>query len=786
MDRVLTEKIKMIMLNSGIDLVGFAPVSRWKNAPYLLSPQAILPESKVVIVGAMHITETWTELAGQPSPQDNSGPGGWHDHNSLLDRIAYRTARLINDAGYDAVPIASSNIWRYRAYKEIPSLFAPDISHIHASVAAGISEIGWSGLSINPEFGSRCRYVSIITSAPLVESPMYDGPALCDRCGECIRHCPSAALRKDLAKDPHTVEIGGKVFKYANKNIWRCAWAEHFNLDLDSKRLADADHVDEKMIIEEINKGALRGHERGVCQRVCVPPHLRVKGNDNFHQAWTNRRYPDNMPTLRKMRDDIEAMVTAKGVSLVSVGKIDRNAPESQIVIEQVPNVKSMMAFALEIPEYPHNDAGYYYAATMKLHHIMIQVERMVEELGYWAASAIDRKRIISCWSSDTEGKLTHLEWDVQKLAEQTKLGKVNADDLFETPEFGVRNIIAVLVTDADLPATPDVTGECNKPRYAKLTGRNLRRRLEAIADANLVTHFGVVKGETLDPVAAQLKKYFSDEELGASVVDTSGKPHGAWISEIRRKADNIKTPEDHLPGAKSVVVVGMYYLPAVIANAGLEKSKQIGAYAFQTYQTAYELEFAGFEMVQELHRMGYRARLSDNLLGIGSRVDTPRGELADARCNALEAFAAGLADIGASGAALTPGHGAHVRYITLITDAELPADEAFSDKTMCVKCGKCSSKCPMSAISGETFPLEIAGKSINYPVINRFRCDWSKRYSLCPEEGPALIGNNTKVEAPDGNVSIEQLAEACSQKDQVMKQRTCILESCLINCPAK
>lgn len=139
-----------------------------------------------------------------------------------------------------------------------------------------------------------------------------------------------------------------------------------------------------------------------------------------------------------------------------------------------------------------------------------------------------------------------------------------------------------------------------------------------------MVTHFGVVKSETLNPVVEQLKKHFSDEELGASIVDISGKPHGAWVSEIRHTTNNIKTPEDHLKGARSAVVLGMYYSPAVIANAGLEKSKQIGTYAFQTYQTAYELEFAGFELVLALHRMGYHARLSDNLLGIGSRVDTP------------------------------------------------------------------------------------------------------------------------------------------------------------------
>lgn len=144
------------------------------------------------------------------------------------------------------------------------------------------------------------------------------------------------------------------------------------------------------------------------------------------------------------------------------------------------------------------------------------------------------------------------------------------------------------------------------------------------------------------------------------------------------------------------------------------------------------------------------------------------------------------MADVGQSGAALTPDYGPHVRYITLITDAEIPADEVYSGPALCVNCNACRQKCPMNALSGKSFSLEIAGKTINYPEIDRFRCDWSKRYSLCPEEGPALIGNTTKVEAPAGDITIEQLADACTKKDQVMKQRTCILETCLRNCPAK
>ncbi len=165
-NRVLTEKVRTDILDYGMDLVGFAPVSRWENAPYLLSPEAILPGAKTVVVAALHLTDTFMEMGGEPEPQDNS-PGGFLNGSAFIERFSYRTARLLNDSGHQAVGIACSNIWRYREFEGIPSLFAPDLSHIHAAAAAGLGEIGWSGLTITPEFGNRVRFYSVVTDAAL-------------------------------------------------------------------------------------------------------------------------------------------------------------------------------------------------------------------------------------------------------------------------------------------------------------------------------------------------------------------------------------------------------------------------------------------------------------------------------------------------------------------------------------------------------------------------------------------------------------------------------------------
>jgi ferredoxin len=118
-------------------------------------------------------------------------------------------------------------------------------------------------------------------------------------------------------------------------------------------------------------------------------------------------------------------------------------------------------------------------------------------------------------------------------------------------------------------------------------------------------------------------------------------------------------------------------------------------------------------------------------------------------------------------------------------TDAELPTDTASPAAGYCKDCEICAEKCPMQALNDDSFKIRIGDTQIDYPQIPRHRCDWSKRYSLCSEEGPALIGNNTNVKAPEGPISIETLAEACKAKDPIMKSRTCVLETCLRQCPA-
>lgn len=80
---------------------------------------------------------------------------------------------------------------------------------------------------MTPEFGPRQRFTVIITEAPLEESPLYKGPALCSKCMSCVTKCPVNAIDKDKK---HSIEIEEKAFEYGVHDRQRCDWSKRYAL----------------------------------------------------------------------------------------------------------------------------------------------------------------------------------------------------------------------------------------------------------------------------------------------------------------------------------------------------------------------------------------------------------------------------------------------------------------------------------------------------------------------------------------------------------------------------
>jgi epoxyqueuosine reductase len=203
----------------GVDLVGIAPAERLAEGPEGGRPTDYLPTARSVVVLATRIPDGTIEVAGHyEEPGKTLGPYMWYGYLQLnweLSSAAARLARFIEARGFKALPFAPTGM-RYKFGNRA------DFSHRHAALAAGLGEIGFSGLVLTPEFGPRQRLVSIITDAPLESSPMYEGPKLCrpDSCKRaCIKACPTKAMTGEVSftMDGHTIE-------HARLHTVRCKW----------------------------------------------------------------------------------------------------------------------------------------------------------------------------------------------------------------------------------------------------------------------------------------------------------------------------------------------------------------------------------------------------------------------------------------------------------------------------------------------------------------------------------------------------------------------------------
>lgn len=791
MNRNLTEKIKKFALDLGADLVGIAPIERFAGAPVMMSPQGLMPTAKNVIVCAIHHPDAAMELGGEEHPQKIGPYTIQYEMNLKLDYIAFRVARFIDGLGYDVIPIASSNIWRYRDFMNLRANFAPDISHIYAATCAGLGQIGWNGLTVSPEYGAWNRFISIITDAPLCGTPMYEDTKLCDMCGECIRRCPTDAYRKEV-NGVKSIEVEGRTFKFANKNLWRCAWGEHFELDLD---LDIPDTVNEEVILDCIDKYGRRGGEMGCCVKYCLPAHLRQDGG-NFTSTYIRKKhvYASDLPVHRRIYDDIAACVQRYSVDDIAFldeetlrnAGIDYKAAFSHAKGAVVYSITFRKAEG-ELPEselYRSHGRGDGYlsagnnpertALSFFTGFANLDIARMLENAGFEALNSIS--------GQESYAKAAGFDSIIK-----SQYGCRGNDDHDKTGEAcpGYRTFYGVVLTSAAFKRTV-FTGLQEPVDNLRLSlTENLSEQIRAEGS----DIYAVVPAARMAALAEKLESVKGGEKL--LLARDKNQIFKEYLPEVHEVQRRIYKPSDYLKGAQNVIIFALHFPRKVSEMALQPPAYAVGPYAFATYQTCFELAFSAFRICKYLQGKGYNAVMSMDLTGVGGDVGSPRGLLNDAFCNSLEAVEAGLGELAANGVCHTGRHGMNQRFMAIVTDA--PLDEYISVEKpgssaadYCADCRKCIEACPANALQPENgVEIKLCGRNYKWFPASSARCEWAKKYGLCGEEGSKYTGSTTEAPLPDV-IDPEKLAAALKTSDRVLKFRPTTAERCIMDCPLR
>ncbi|MBQ7381398.1 MAG: epoxyqueuosine reductase, partial [Clostridia bacterium] len=652
MNRNLTARVKECAYGIGADLVGIAPISRFKNAPIMMSPQGILPTATNVVVCAIHHLDEAIELGGEQHPQIIGPYSIQYVMNLKLDYIAFRVARYLDSLGYEAVPIAASNIWRYRPFDTLTATFAPDMSHIYAATCAGLGQLGWHGLTMSAEYGPRNRFISVITNAPLCPTPMYDEVKLCDMCGSCIEHCPMDAYRKEC-DGVKTIEVEDKIFRFANKNLWRCSWAEHFDLDLD---LEIPDVVNEQVILDTIDKHGMRSGEMGCCVKYCLPKHLRSDGGTHTSAPMRKKHCVADLtlPVHRRLYDEVVDFVGRYAVDNVvfldrttvdALGAKDAYEYAQGAVVMTISCKKSAQAQGDRINArngYGNESFGTISAEQTALAH-------------FSGFARLDAARIIDDYGYKT---LNSPEVDEAAYLKAAGIEK-RSDEL---------TVVEILLTNAPLQRY-EYYGLNEPIDNVRLSMTENLCRIMENEGSDL---YAIVPAARFDALADRLEPIKGGEPI-IDIVSKTPRFH-VFDPEVNSYTRKIYRTADHLEGARNVILMGIHY-PEIVQKMTIKPPAfAVGPYMYSKYETTFELAYASFKVEKYLEGKGYCAVATYNLTGIGGDMGTPRGILPDAFCNQLEAVEAGLGQLTVNGMCYTEEHAFSQDFIAIVTDA--PLDE--------------------------------------------------------------------------------------------------------------
>ncbi|MFW9818057.1 MAG: epoxyqueuosine reductase [Candidatus Thorarchaeota archaeon] len=181
--QIIKERIKEL----GADICGFAPVSRFNDAPKGFHPLDIYKECKTVIVFAIKVPQT-------PLYAQNLVP--YSHFGSIIinevDTLTLKIAKMFEKLGIGCVPIPSDD--PYEHWEPDRSYGRAILSLRHAGYFAGLGILGKNTLLMNKEYGNMIQLGAVLVNVILDENPLANCDGCLADCQICLDSCPQGAL----------------------------------------------------------------------------------------------------------------------------------------------------------------------------------------------------------------------------------------------------------------------------------------------------------------------------------------------------------------------------------------------------------------------------------------------------------------------------------------------------------------------------------------------------------------------------------------------------------------
>ena len=176
-------EIKNDLNQKGASLVGIADITELKKT-HGIRKREFRKYPRAISIGVRLSDDIIDGIADGPTLEYAHH---YRDINNKLDSFTAHLVMELNEKSYKARAIPASK--RYSRKK-----LAAEFPHKTAAILSGLGWIGKSALLISFDYGSRVRYGTVLTNAPLkADTPQRTSN--CKSCRACVVACPAKAIK---------------------------------------------------------------------------------------------------------------------------------------------------------------------------------------------------------------------------------------------------------------------------------------------------------------------------------------------------------------------------------------------------------------------------------------------------------------------------------------------------------------------------------------------------------------------------------------------------------------